>query len=369
MKKNVFLLAALAVTLFTGCKDDTSQEIESGVPATIELTLQGTNVGTKTAAALPSAEDQINRIVVGVFKSTGTATDSDPVDVISEQTYVSAAVTLAATAGDRSIIVIANAPAGAFAGVTTRGAFLAKTVALGVGVVSTNLPMSGEATTLDGGTVKIINLDAAKPTNSAFVKLSRLVARVSIASVKFEPETTGQYNGATFTLDHIFLYNAVSTSKVGIGGFDTTTPAADLTSYLSNGWNGTTLVSYLGDAESPAVSVTSSTAYTSPHYFYTFPNENTTTRTKLIISGTFTPKDGTGVIVYYPIVINKAQEGTTGTTAGLGTVARNTTYALTATIKSKGVTDITTDINPAALSLTVSVAPWALNITQDVVFN
>ena len=56
--------------------------------------------------------------------------------------------------------------------------------------------------------------------------------------------------------------------------------------------------------------------------------------------------------------------------AGTGTsnIARNTTYAIKATIKNIGTDDPTGEINPTSLELTVSVANWALDITQDVTF-
>ena len=79
----------------------------------------------------------------------------------------------------------------------------------------------------------------------------------------------------------------------------------------------------------------------------------------------------TGTIIYYPIIVNKSQTGTNITGAsGTGTsnIARNTTYAIKATIKNIGTDDPTGEINPTSLELTVSVADWALNITQDVTF-
>ena len=50
-------------------------------------------------------------------------------------------------------------------------------------------------------------------------------------------------------------------------------------------------------------------------------------------------------------------------------IERNTCYNITATIKGKGVDDPDKDIDPATISLTVTVAAWALTITQDVTFN
>ena len=52
-----------------------------------------------------------------------------------------------------------------------------------------------------------------------------------------------------------------------------------------------------------------------------------------------------------------------------GIITRNNTYAIKATIKNIGTTDPMGDITPTSLELTVNVATWALNITQDVTFD
>ena len=118
---------------------------------------------------------------------------------------------------------------------------------------------------------------------------------------------------------------------------------------------------------------TANTELTTPYYFYTFPNVSNTP-TKLIIKGMF-DADGGGssasVPRYYPIVINKKQANTTisgGAGTDKGSIALNTKYVLTAVIKGEGAPDDNTDIDPATLQLTVTVADWALTIRQDVTF-
>lgn len=54
---------------------------------------------------------------------------------------------------------------------------------------------------------------------------------------------------------------------------------------------------------------------------------------------------------------------------GNSTISRNATCTLSATIKGKGTDSADTDLEPALLDLTVGVSPWALNITQDVIFD
>jgi len=120
---------------------------------------------------------------------------------------------------------------------------------------------------------------------------------------------------------------------------------------------------------------TANTELTTPYYFYTFPNVDSSKPTKLIIKGLF-DADGSGstsapIARYYPITINKKQANTTisgGAGTDKGSIAANTRYVLTAVIKGEGAADDKTDIDPATLQLTVTVADWALTVRQDVTF-
>jgi hypothetical protein len=74
--------------------------------------------------------------------------------------------------------------------------------------------------------------------------------------------------------------------------------------------------------------------------------------------------------MYYPILINHAQTGTTITgTPGTDTqVAPNTRYAMKAVIRSIGVASPASNIDPASIALTISVSSWA-DAGQTTVFN
>jgi hypothetical protein len=391
MKKNNWLTAILFACLLTSCGSETATvEEDSGLSALLELNLQGSSTATKSSpgiavrsqGTLPGTgtigedEGTINRITVGVFKTDGTT------DVITETTTLTSdyKLTVNATEGDREIIVVANAPEGYFAGITTKTAFLAKAVSLNVTTpgdlgeadqLTNDLPMSGQATTQSGGTVTTIPLSQGT-TVSAYVSLTRLVSRISISKISYSFESGGLYPAAVFTPTEVFLYNAETESTWDVGSTlpTTTVPGQGEASTSTAGGN---YKVYLGETVSD---FTNGTAFTDPYFFYTFANHDASLPTKLIIKGTFdvngdgtiNTADGDGT-VYYPIVINKSQTGTvlTGGT-GDATTDRNKTYALTATIKGKGVTSPGEDINPADVSLTVSVAAWAVYITQNVTF-
>lgn len=363
MKKNVFVSVALATLLFASCSKETDT-----VPATqpgektalLELTLTGRAKGRATDTQLPADEGNVATIAVGVFNQDGT------VNVIAEPTLTDKVLSgISCTPGTVNIIVVANAPAGTFAGVQNKDAFIGKTVELertqtdGI-QTSTNLPMSGEA--------ESITLEAGKK-QSETISLSRLVARIAISSIKTAFDAAGAYGAATFTPEKIFLYNAMSQSPV----IPTAQPAA--TTPIHGGTvSGSTFApgtAYLLDE-----SLIPANPYTTPHWFYTFANDGKTAPTKLVIMGQF-DADGAGAgaaeTVYYPIVVNKIQTGTViggrvDADNGKSVIKRNSEYTLTAIIKGKGSENPATDIEPATLQLTVGIAPWALTITQEVTF-
>lgn len=196
----------------------------------------------------------------------------------------------------------------------------------------------------------------------ANIALSRLVARVSISSIKTAFDPVGRFKDATFKVDAIYLKNANSSVNADKAG-----------SVLVHGGDGSTgTKKYLYATVSGH---TANTELTTPYYFYTFPNASTSEPTKLIIKGTF-DADGAGVVStpiarYYPITINKKQANTTitgGAGTDKGSIAANTRYVLTAVIKGEGAPDDNTDIDPATLQLTITVADWVLTISQNVTF-
>jgi hypothetical protein len=378
MNKFIYLFITLFAIGFSSCsKDDVSQE--TGVATTLKVSITGIGVNTKAHSAIivndagstvGTGEAKINRITVAVFKaaSANTVDDSDPVDVIYETVALTgSSVSVPVTAGNRSVLVVANAPAGAFENITTRSGFKSKTLSLDLtakgvdgeaeSVESTqsisNLPMEGEITYVTGTTIN------TGTTTTASVILKRLVARVAITSIT--TQFSGAYANATFTPTEIFLYNAntsftwgsvASTSLFKQG--ETLVPA-NYCSYLGNTVSGYT--TNIGD----------------PYYFYTFPND-ATSPTKLVIKGTFDPDGGTASnakTVYYPIVINLYNVNTSNLPDGASSTAKieaNKAYNLTAIIKGEGSTGASVDITPVNLTVNVSVQAWTA-VPQNVVFN
>lgn len=335
----------------------------------VELTIiiQGTTVDTRgTGANLPAddndGEKKINRLAIAIFDGSGNVT------TIQEFTPTtgSSNYKLKCKAGTGySGIVVTNAPANHFAGITKKTDFEAKTVDLAQ--TSDNLVMSGAMKANTSETFELSSTGENKLT----VNVSRLVARVAINSIKTGFDASGPYKSATFTAKKIFLHNANTKSTVKPASPTGSVPLSGKTDGENTGLQeALNNVSITGDA------------HTTPYWFYTF-QHSATTPTKLVIYGSFDP-DGTGAAeasnVYYPIVVNKFQAGTvindgstaiTGAASGKGdaTITPNSTYLISAIIKGKGVSSPDEDITPAALELTVTVEGWALNISQEVTFD
>lgn len=377
MKTSNYLWAVLATATLSlsACGSDENENViqPKEKTAKLELTLVGTPADSRATGTLPTTdESQINRLTVAVF----TGAEGNPVNTLHEFTgddikdatggVTGKKITMLCEPGNgQTIYVVANASTGLFAGVTNLAGFKAKlmllsetTKAAGAGAATdtqkaNNLPMLGSTTGKDF---------TAGTETEANIALSRLVARVSISSVKTAFDPVGRFKDATFKVDAIYLKNADSSVNA-----DKTGGAP-----INGGDEGAVVTQYLYEA---VTGHTANTELTTPYYFYTFPNVSTSAPTKLIIKGMF-DADGSGstsapIARYYPITINKKQANTTisgGAGTDKGSIAANTHYVLTAVIKGEGVADDKTDIDPATLQLTVTVADWALTISQNVTF-
>lgn len=389
MKRNVDVVRAFAAivsaalfsvifaVLASSCTENSSSQptIEKKKDATLKLVVTGTRaVNGRAVGALPANEDKINTLAVGIFDA-----NDGSVNVVAECTVENNQVKddILCSAGLCDVIVVANAPEGTFDGVQTKNEFLQKTVALSQTATndvqtSDNLPMSGQ-------TLNSINF-VANTVNPVSVTLTRLVARISIESIKTKFAAANGNANATFSLDKVFIYNALSASRIAPGDATFTMPASPLWidgGHLGDDNSWVPGEKYLLSEISPVVlSGVGVNEYNIPNWFYAFANNDQTHPTKVVIGGYYDPDGASGAAaptyVYYPIVVNQAQLGTEFEGTGKdevhnGTIARNTEYRLRATIAKKGVPTPDEEISIAEMQLTVSVADWKLDIIQDVV--
>lgn len=379
MKKRSLFLVAIGALLLSAC--DYNEVVPDKVPATLKLTITGTNVDTRSSV-IPGPtqleENTVNRVTIGLFKPGG-ATDvitellpgdltvSGTTNLIYDAT-VQGSIT-GSESGERDIVVVINAPSKHFAGATTKTAFITR--ALSLTQVKNNLPMSGVGTT---------TLVANQTVGPVSINAARMVARVDLQSLSSAFDPAGQYANASFVADEIFMFNAMNTSTIDCA----------TTQIPSHGWLQDPLpilpILYnpdLGDVISKTF--TGETTYSTKHYFYTFANlfmenlHNTdnlngpfTLATRLVIGGMFkVNKDDineAGERVYYPVIVNRVlQSGDLTATKGIG-IKRNTIYQISATIKNKGGVTPTTIIDPATLGVKIDVLDWEPTVPQDAEF-
>lgn len=381
-----WIYALAFAALASACGSDTETGCVSvDKTASLRLSISGGNASGHTRAtadALPENEATIHRLTVGLFYADGSVNTIVEPSVTLDGTSGTLAVdAILCSPGLCDVIVVANAPEGLFAGVQTKNEFVGKNVGLVQTVrdgqqASDLLPMSGI------GSHPVL-LEAGK-SSSASVSLSRLVARISIASIRSAFSLNHAH--ATFTLDRIFLCNALETSRVSPGDALQTMPSQP--TWLHGGsaveqpdgsflW--TKGAGFLLNDVTPGDGIPiTSDEYNVPYWFYAFANNDASHRTKLVLSGYFDPDGSVGakepVYVYYPIVVNQSQTGTIITPSGSaaptgigdGTIVRNHDYRIKAVIKGDGESNPGAEITPSGLELTVSVDDWTLKIVQEV---
>jgi hypothetical protein len=381
----LFLVGIGALLAMSSCsKDEENLVVKSGEPATLKLTIKGSDLSTKATVSASdltdageSFDNNINNIVVGVFRDDGDVLNgyADAIGdvLVSEVTasnprafYIPSGSEIKVTAGKRDIIVVANASDAdiiVLKTATTKSDFLKKVLVLADKEQSKDkLLMTGvkEDADITKGIINPISLE-----------VTRLVGRVQLVSLKSLFKDS--YANAVLEVDKIFLHNALFNYPVDPS---LTNP---YTKRFYTGYNPAS-TSYpeiydpkLMDATTYSLSGSSADVVTSSnHYFYTFPNGRSdlsteldlTTATKLVISGKFYPNGTSGefTYVYYPIVINKDVDATQAR-SGYG-IERNYVYSISATIFRPGVVDPDKPLDPASISLTITVANWN-NITQS----
>lgn len=379
-------LLTMVLIMFASCsgEEETARRpLEK--TASLQLTLSGKNPAhtRATGNALPDNEATIHRLTVGLFFGDGSVNTIVEPNITADNSGTVKTGKILCSPGTCEIIVVANVPEGTFNGVQTKNEFIGKTVGLVQTVrdgqqASDLLPMSGIS---DKEVTLIANKSIAVSVN-----LSRLVARISISSIRANFGL--EYSDATFKLDRVFLCNALEASRVSPGDVTQTMPSQ--ATWLHGGTtqeqpDGSFLWTkgagfLLNDVTPPNEVEITNDEYAVPYWFYAFANNDATNRTKLVLSGYFDP-DGGGpkpaVYVYYPIVVNRSQAGTSITpsdpsqTTGIGdgTIARNRDYRIKAVIKGDGETNPGAEVTASNIELTVSVDDWTLQIVQEVELN
>lgn len=309
----------------------------------------GSNIGEN--------EGSINTVCVELFDESGNTI------TVHEYTYMKGQPEkIQTTTRATKMIVVANIKKGTFAGTTTMEDFLGKEQQLSY-TTSTDSQNNAKETEagsqtmtalpMTSGIVSPLNL-SENGANNKTLELTRIVARVSISSITTSFNSNGPFAGATFTPTEIFMYNVNDQyAWNGTTSSSTKTVSGESSAPVSFAYLGTGTANYKAPSS------------ISPQFFYVFPHSSQNP-TKLVIKGTFTKAGGTNETVYYPIVINHAQIGTTfidtnGNTISNtndATIEANRAYYITATINGPGVTTPSENIDPSSLTINSQIQDW-----------
>jgi hypothetical protein len=373
----LLMAGMMLIGLLASCSENDKSPVEKGTSMKLTLNLTSPTV-TKTAitddpntTTYIASESTINNVVVALFDASGNIVGS-PVS----GSLANSQVSVTGTNLVKKVAVAANIPLSAFANVTTLSGFEGKqavldstsTTVAGVAKQSpTKLPMVGEG-------VVTVTGSGSSFTGAANVALTRLVSKITISGIATHFDPNGAYANASFALTEVFMNNVPSAANCNVTT-STTSAIVNSPTFL-HGEQVPTLglpvakqKIYLGTGD---LTGNITLPWTGNYSFYAFPDSAQASRMQLVVKGIFKMNaSDTGVTVYYPIILNHAMSGTTGSTLPNGTdgvILNNKVYSLTATIATKGTTDPTKPIDTAAVTVTLTVAAWPSAITQGTTF-
>lgn len=382
MKTGRLFLAILPLAaLLVSCSNKDALSEDNVQTRTLTLKINGSGYGsTRTSGSNPASEAGVKNLAIVIFDGTTVENIKYVGNVQVNDGTITEKITYKASSP--KVKVVANVPENIFSGVTNADNFTAALTSLdnttstySDGVFTPSIGDNTSPGTQKSDVLPMVGTAGTIGSDGiAAVSLYRLVSRISLSGVSTDFSNT-MYAGWKLKIDEIFLANVPVESSL-LSVWDTNDKIAATTSSLMQGETTKTTGyrSYLGSGVLGDVDATTS-AYTTNHYFYVFPNSNTTfsNQTKLIIKAELFDASGADKgTYYYPIVINRSQSGTSFNETSLdhdGTVKSNVTYTLDAIIKGKGVLNATDDLKPSDISLNVTVKDWSANLTQTVVFN
>lgn len=269
--------AASVLAVFTGCQKDVMSDHKSDEKVTLKVSVQ--NPDTKVMSG--ADETGIKSYQVFLFNENGVVED-----------YVNQAssdITLDCTTGDKTVIVLANAPD--LGDVVDMEMLSTKT-----SLLSDNAP---DALVMEGRqNVKILSSDGAYIS----VAVARKVARVELASLKLAIDMP-QYNSLPFKVQSVYLINVPA--EMPYFNYVESSLWYNKSGYVQEDYNDL-IYDDMEDFE-----ITAETPYTAQNVFYCYPNkipqdsfeaEWCPRNTRLVVEATLGDEK-----YYYPVKLPKLE--------------------------------------------------------------
>ena len=377
------LLLLSAITLaFTACNEEESIQVEvpgnvTGESALLSISIAGKTDGNTHTRATGNEgidESKVNNGIIYIFDGSGNVVKKEFLKTADFTANV-ATKTVATTTAAQSVSVLLNVGivdsttlAGTKYDVPTRNQLEALTTTLtnettGIALQQNdNLIMSGTSTTP-------ITFSGTPKSGTSNVIVSRIASRVKVYWT-FAPSST--YTNK-IRLTGAVLLNVVSASQLYgaslfpsgtakyIQGFSTTT---------FNSFPATTFKPASGDIISNTTEFVVSpfaVPQTDENHFYIFEN-NATYPTIVALVADYNENGldvGDNQTKYYPVFINRTNSGGQD---GSMTIIRNNQYNVNITVKGVGVDNPYEPVDPTSLDITITVAPWNLEINVNQTF-
>ncbi len=373
--RGLFLSAIIIAILGVSCDraedSDIPTPIVRGKVASISLQISGTPQ-TK-ASGNPSQEDKVLKLDAFVFNIDGSLEAAK--SVTSQNNSITKVDNIAVTSGEKRIFVLAN---------------YASDISAIKSITELQNTLSDLKNEKDNGqltmSTDVINAVivpgknyigyTSNPTDGTSLEphtflLTRLTARVKVEDMQWQ-SSEYSFEGAT-----AFILNAVKNSHIS-------NSALSLPVSYYQGLSGTgDLYPSSSTVLSGSENFLSSTATNNNTYFYLYENQpadGTIYPTILVLRAKVKQNnkyisnipgrvDSEGY-TYFPVIINL--EGNNSTVTGASDnhkyIRRNNTYNIKTIVKGLGTSNPFSSESPSSLNVQVSVAPWALNISQTSVF-
>lgn len=353
-RKETYLIGLMLCGLIASCSHDENVDVTEikGAPASLSISVKSqdpksraviTDPGDPTESPSQNDENTINSFTVYVYSAESNILETKKTFNFSDA--VNGKYTMnSLISGNKKVVVLANEATLATGTIGESGSLYTGLVTpkfdLSTQKTSTNLAMSGEGT---------VTLGASPATNEISVILTRVVAKIRLASVKVTPAD----GHPAFTPTKVHIMKAKGEANYGVPRNYITNLDVSTSNKFYGGTAGTVSGTTTQEFLSEDIDMTANQSTNVP-YFYVFPNDDTDGNSTLIVieghvdSDPVTPK-------YFPFRIRTATTGD-----NIGFIKRNDHYTINVDIKrtADGVDDPEELVDPATLNVEITVQDW-----------
>lgn len=332
MKKQLLIIASLALVICACNKENQCKTCEEGKPVEVTVQINGTTM-TKTTGNTYANESKVNNLQILAFDANG---DIEGYRSVNNET----SVTLMSTSGEKTVWAVVNAPS--------------------LENVATLDELESSLTSLEDNALDSFIMTGAvseELTDGAILAITvrRIVARVSLAKITAAFPDTPAYEGKTLKLTGIYMLNVSGKVNYGLSGV----PAVWYNKLTHEDDEGDI---FLYDALDQTID--NNASYQVEHAYYPYPNSVATSVKDIDEAdrGTWSQRrsilcievEFDGITGYYPIE--------------MPVIERNKTYAIDEVVITRSPADNPYDpIDTGIATVSITVQEWELGLSLGTV--